>query len=146
MFLQIKHATKEFFINQILPRLFLGDFVDAESMTIDQVQCIISLSEASPHVADGITHIHAPIPDEMWLPPSVWNELVYALAQAVRDELVVLVHCRLGVSRSPALVVAYLAQCGWTIETALEFVKKRRSVVNIHHETLRGVMQWDRRD
>ena len=131
-------------MNKILPRLYLGDFTDAELVILQHIPSIITVCEQAPHVAEGICHIHAPIPDEVWLPPSTWSELVYALTCAVRDESAVLVHCRLGKSRSPSLICAYLATTGWTLETALEWVKEQRPMADPHKETWRGVVEWAR--
>lgn len=45
----------------------------------------------------------------------------------------VLVHCRRGISRSPAIVVGYLMRHnGYTYEDALEFVKSKRSCVSLN--------------
>ncbi len=129
-------------MHQILPRLYLGDLLDAESVTLEQIQCVISLCKEKPHIAEGMAHIYAPIQDEVWHFSSVWSELVYALTDAIRDEPNVLVHCRLGKSRSPALVCAYMATTGWTMASALRHIKRIRPLVLPHPETWRSVMEW----
>jgi protein-tyrosine phosphatase len=130
-------------MDQILDRLWLGDFEDAERVTLEQCTCVMTLCEHAPQLTTPeMAHIHAPIPDRVWLPAGAWGELVHALRRAVRDEEAVLVHCRLGVSRSPALVAAYLAQCGYELETALAYLVSRRSCVAPHAETWRGVKAW----
>lgn len=131
-------------MNQVLDRLWLGDFTDAETVTVGQCTCVMTLCERAPFLTSGaIRHIHAPIPDEVWLPPSMWSALVYAVTLAVqKEEAVVLVHCRLGVSRSPALLAAYLARCGYRLETALAYLVSLRSVVAPHAETWRGVTEF----
>lgn len=130
-------------MDQILDRLYLGNFEDAEWVAWEKAACVISLCEKSPMLRDDrIAHIHAPIPDEVYLPAYTWSELVHALTQAVRDEEAVLVHCRLGISRAPSLVAAYLAQCGYHLDTALAYLVSRRSIVAPHSETWRGVQHW----
>jgi protein-tyrosine phosphatase len=130
-------------MDQVLPRLYLGNVEDAEQVSAVQCPCVITLCERAPVLRDpGIAHIHAPIPDEVYLEPPIWSELVHALTVAMRDESAVLVHCRLGVSRAPSLVAAYLARHGWTLETALALLVSRRSVVAPHSETWRGVVAW----
>ena len=130
-------------MDQILDRLYLGNFEDAEAVTLGQCTCVITLCERAPVLtSQRIAHIHAPIPDEVWLPPHTWSELVHAVTRAVRDEEAVLVHCRLGVSRSPSVVAAYLAQCGYRLENALAYLVSQRSVVAPHADTWRGVVEW----
>ncbi len=130
-------------MDQILPRLFLGDFADAQAVQVQDIQAVLTLCEARPHVAQGMDHVHAPIPDEVFLEHHVWAELLHALHVLLCDRhMRVLVHCRLGVSRAPSLVAAYLAQCGWTLETALALLVSRRSVVAPHSETWRGVQHF----
>lgn len=138
-------------MDQILDRLWLGDFEDAAayadlSTQAFPMQAILTLCEAAPILVPPILtqHIHAPIPDEVCLPREVWAELLHALTDLLHSRASVLVHCRLGVSRSPALVAAYLAQCGHSrdIDAAVRFVTARRNVVQIHPETRRGVENW----
>lgn len=136
-------------MNKILDRLWLGNFEDAAAYATPASQAfpfdaVLTLCEAAPPVAAQLQHIHAPIPDEMWLPPAVWAELCHALGELLHHRASVLVHCRLGVSRSPALVAAYLARCGHSgdVEAALRFVTERRTVVRVHAETWRGVVEY----
>jgi protein-tyrosine phosphatase len=128
--------------SQILPRLYVGDFCDAEHADHTQFTHILSLHKAAPAVHPLITHNHIPILDEVYLVRSVWIELVHALTSMVRHNGLTLVHCRLGKSRSPALVAAYMAQYGWTPETALAHIKERRSFTDPHPETWRSVLDW----
>ncbi len=132
-------------MDQILPRLFLGDFADAEAVQPSQIQGILTLCEAPPVLSYyGIEHAHAPIPDEVFLQHYVWRELLHVLSSLVAcvPHGNILVHCRLGVSRAPSLVALYLTQCGWTLETALALLVSRRSVVAPHSETWRGVQHF----
>lgn len=133
-------------MDQVFPRLYLGNFEDAEQVSRDECPCIMTLCERAPTLCDaGFAHIHAPIPDETYLKPHVWNERVCALTRAVRDEPAVLVHCRLGVSRSPTLLAAYLTCCGWTLESALALLVLVRPQVRPHAETWRSMCDWHTR-
>ena len=128
-------------MTHIRPRLFLGCFEDVlHSMA--PITHIYTLCESRPVSAHIV--FHRPIPDEIYLAPSVWATLVDELEGLMLVGHTVLVHCRLGVSRSPALVVAYLAQTeGMTVAAARLMVKTKRPVVQIHPETWRGIVAWD---
>ena len=133
-------------MDQILDRLYLGDFTDAEAVTLDQCTCVLTLNEVLPVLTSPfIVHVHRPTPDEVYLPPYIWGGLVTLLAEALHQEDAVLVHCRLGVSRSPSLVAAYLYACGYakTVTTALAYLVSRRSVVAPHSETWKGILEWE---
>jgi protein-tyrosine phosphatase len=56
----------------------------------------------------------------------------------------VLLHCRLGKSRSVALCAAYLAYCGFsdTPDNALLYIYAKRPIASVHPETWRGVVNW----
>lgn len=140
-------------MDQILDRLWLGTVEDAAAFTDPTTQAIpmtaiLSLNEAAPTIHSSITHIHAPIPDEVYLPMPTWHELLHTLTKLLHNRATVLVHCRLGVSRSPSLVAAYLAQCGHSRDpqAALAYVVSRRGCVRPHEDTWRGVTDfWERR-
>ena len=132
-------------MDQILSRLYCGSLEDAQAWTYKDGQAIVTLSEqridknASPlliHVA------YLPIPDEAWLPREIWKSRVDALAHYLGLHWTVLVHCRLGVSRSPALCAAYLAHTGWDLDEALAYVQSKRACTKVHGETWRGVKEW----
>lgn len=56
----------------------------------------------------------------------------------------VLVHCYAGVSRSPALVIAYLmATKGWGLEEAYDFVKERRRIIKPNRSFINQLEQWE---
>jgi hypothetical protein len=136
-------------VEQILDRLWLGDATDTavfqQAPDPDEPRwAILTLCEASPIIHEAFTHIHAPIPDEAYLPREVWSELLHSLFGLLISHDNVLVHCRLGVSRSPALVAAYLARCGHSRspDHGLTYVCSKRGVCQPHVETWRGVLDW----
>ena len=131
----------------ILRRLACGSFDDALTVATSPVPIdrILSLSErAVPHGAlASTTHAHhEPIPDETWLPPDLWTKRVETLRVFLNAGATVLVHCRLGVSRAPALCAAYLIHCGMAPDEARQFVEARRAVASMHPKTWQGVVEW----
>ena len=126
-------------MNQILDRLYLGCIENAYQAA-SPITVILNLCEHG--YESPLLVIHAPMPDEVFLPAWEWQSRLHALGMLLQNRHSVLVHCRLGVSRSPALVTAYLASVGWCLEQARLVVRARRSCVNIHPETWRGVEEW----
>lgn len=129
-------------MNRILPRLYLGCFEDVQACAEHGITHILSLCEACPESETIV--LHRPIPDEVWLPPETWGALLYELDALLINGHRVLVHCRLGVSRSPALVAAYLVYAGHETDLyeAAAFCHVKRPQTKMHPETWRGVCEW----
>lgn len=132
-------------MEQILERLWLGNFEDAEVAHLSafpKFGALVTLCEAAPQTPLAL--FHSPIPDEIYLPASVWQCRVELLVQLQDSLVTTLVHCRLGVSRSPALVAAYLAYRNVMpdVTKALGYVMGRRNVVKVHEATWQGVEAW----
>ena len=126
--------------SEIIPRLYISDLSFAESST--------SLSSY------GITHVLSTLPDTLHIPlvhpppkrlqikveDFPFAELAAHLPTTtawIRDAFMsnpdarVLVHCGEGISRSVAVVAAYLiAAHGWTPMDALQYIKSKRKVAN----------------
>ena len=128
----------------ILGRMACGTFDEAQMLTLDGLfGGVMNLSERLSETV--LPCLHAPIPDEVFLKWPVWDtQLKNLFALLLTSRRGVFVHCRLGVSRSPALCAAYLAVAGVArdLAEALEIVQARRQVTKIHPETLRGVVAW----
>lgn len=59
-----------------------------------------------------------------------WEDSIRFLTQAVARNKGVLVHCRMGVSRSASVVIAYIMkQKQWDLETAYRYVKEKRPCI-----------------
>ena len=124
--------------SQITPRLFLADLSAAEDPAL--------------LAALGITHVLSALPGPVHLPPALrlaalqlpladtpFAELAAHLPRTTRwiadalderPDARVLVHCAMGVSRSPSVVAAWLmAARGWAPEEAIEYVRGRRAGV-----------------
>ena len=126
----------------IFDRLALGCQEDGIAATAPSITTCLHVGQQvyTPH--HGVSLLHVPIEDEVCLPQGTWSPLVYVLGTFLRHGERVLVHCRLGKSRSPALVCAYLMQCGMGPEEARAYVHLLHPVMAIHPETWRGVMEW----
>ncbi|KAG1954372.1 protein phosphatase Slingshot homolog 3 [Pimephales promelas] len=61
---------------------------------------------------------------------SHWNNTYTFISEARKSGQAVLVHCKMGVSRSASTVIAFLMkQQGWTLDQALIHVRERRPIV-----------------
>ena len=126
----------------IFDRLALGSQEDGIAATYPSITTCLHVGQHPYTPQPGVFLLHVPIEDEVFLSRATWSSLVYALRTFLRRGKRVLVHCRLGKSRSPALVCAYLMQCGMGPEEARAYVQERRPGVAIHIETWRGVVEW----
>lgn len=134
----------------ILGRLACGSAEDAitlcmASPKLRHIDRIMTLAEqpVSYDVVPSQTFVHhEPLPDEVWLPPDLWACRVATLRTFLQAGATVLVHCRLGKSRSPALCAAYLISCGMGVDEARVYVEAKRPAAQIHPETWRGVVQF----
>ncbi len=55
----------------------------------------------------------------------------------------VYVHCFAGISRSPSIVAAYLISTrGWTVEAALEFIRKERPIIDPNDGFRAALSAW----
>lgn len=141
-------------MDRILDRLWCGDFEDGYRAVHSRpdewtVQHVVNLSQTpyySPYGQVTVFHIH----DELFLDPATWTagtNLIHSLLmykEPVYKCLFtsVLVHCRLGKSRAPAMCAAYLIRCGYSPEKALKLVKLQRHLADPHPETWRSVVAW----
>lgn len=120
-------------ITQVLDRLYLGGFQDAENLRQSNTL--------------GITHICNCTTEKLVLPKHrfhiiqmdqldshEWNvPKLYAAVDWVRQALMtggtVLTHCHAGVSRSPTLLACYLYTCGFDFYRALSSLTSARPCV-----------------
>lgn len=128
----------------ILNRLACGTFDEAQMLVADGLfDRVLNLSE---RLSDTVLPcLHLPMPDEVFLDTALWDRQIEALAMLLhRSRRAVFVHCRLGISRAPALCAAYLTACGIAHhpDEALDIVRRARPQTAIHPETWRGVRAW----
>ena len=126
----------------VFDRLALGAQEDGERATWPTVTVCLHVGQTPYTPQPGIYLLHVPIIDEVFLSAYTWSGLVFALGGFLRRNERVLVHCRLGKSRSPALVCAYLMHCGMSAGEAFLIVGERHPGTQIHPETMRSVIAW----
>jgi len=59
-----------------------------------------------------------------------WDDTFKYITRARSEGSKVLVHCKMGVSRSASVVIAYAMKAfGWEFKTAFDYVKRKRSCI-----------------
>ncbi|KAG8772641.1 hypothetical protein FRC20_001760 [Serendipita sp. 405] len=99
-------------MNEILPRLWLGDIAspqDAKTLEEKNIRSILSVMDWEVYVPEGITH------KQIWLDDVEHDDLLANMVPSIefiQSELDkghgVLVHCFAGQSRSASIVAAYI--------------------------------------
>ncbi|XP_040826981.1 protein phosphatase Slingshot homolog 3 isoform X2 [Ochotona curzoniae] len=121
--------------SRIFPHLYLGSEWNAanlEELQRNRVSHILNMArEIDNFYPDRFTYHNVRLWDEETaeLLPH-WKETHRFIEAARAQGTCVLVHCKMGVSRSGATVVAYaMKQYGWSLEQALRHVQELRPVV-----------------
>jgi protein-tyrosine phosphatase len=108
---------------QILPKLYLSNFRDAQNAPHDWY--IINCSKDLPMVGPGL---RLPINDDLSMEAFMTMEMhlpriIQEIDRVRASGQTVLVHCFAGQQRSAAVVAAYLMSKGLTREQAIDYIK-----------------------
>ncbi|KAF1380060.1 hypothetical protein PFLUV_G00182560 [Perca fluviatilis] len=123
-------------LSAILPRLYLGAESDVtqERLASLGISYVLSVSRCSPQPSflPCSRYLRVPIDDSLrdellpWIP-----QALHFIDAAMSSGASVLVHCAAGISRSPALAVAYIMySLGMDLDHAYRFVKERRPSIS----------------
>ncbi|XP_034567638.1 dual specificity protein phosphatase Mpk3 [Notolabrus celidotus] len=134
-------------ISAILPRLYLGAESDVtqDGLASLGISYVLSVSRCSPQPSflPCSRYLRIPIDDSLWddLLPWIPQALSF-IDGAISSGASVLVHCAAGISRSPALAVAYIMyRMGLDLDQAYRFVKERRPSISPNFNFL-GQLQY----
>ncbi|XP_053306535.1 protein phosphatase Slingshot homolog 3 [Spea bombifrons] len=129
--------------SEIFPYLYLGSEWNAsnlEELQKNKVTHILNVTrEIDNFFPDIFTYLNIRVLDEDSTDlMQHWKETHRFISSARRQGSSVLVHCKMGVSRSASTVIAYaMKEYEWTLEEALKYVKERRSIVQPNSGFLR---------
>jgi protein-tyrosine phosphatase len=133
----------------VLPRnLWLGSIADSRNkvdVRKNSITAMVNLTSEEPnHVPDNVKVVWVPLLDGFDNKPEQFADAVKALKTLVDAGHNVLVHCRMGMSRSPTVVAAYLAETTeeLTFDAAVDLLKKMRPVVSPHHALRQMAKQY----
>uniref|UniRef100_A0A8C3KNI9 Dual specificity protein phosphatase 15 n=1 Tax=Calidris pygmaea TaxID=425635 RepID=A0A8C3KNI9_9CHAR len=122
-------------MSQILPGLYLGNFIDAkdlEQLSRNKITHIVSIHESPQPLLQDITYLRIPLPDT----PEAnikrhFKECISFIHQCRLHGGNCLVHCLAGISRSTTVVVAYvMVVTELSYQEVLDAVRTIRPVAN----------------
>ena len=125
------HPTK------ILNWMFLGTFKNGnnlEELNNFDIKHILNCAiEIIPkNIPNNIKYCHVNMFDDPKADITLYFDKAFGfIEQARKKGEKILIHCKLGISRSPALLIGYFIKYrGFTTDTALTFLKSKRSQVH----------------
>jgi atypical dual specificity phosphatase len=139
-------------MEQIRPLLFLGDITDItkeHELQTNKIEQVISLApEHTDWIVERCQKLKLrfqifTIHDGDETPPETMKRIMATLLKAQNNGEVTLVHCSAGISRSPAIVIAYLMKTekmSW--DAACECVAEKRPVIFPHPNLKRSVLKY----
>ncbi|KAJ9441358.1 Dual specificity protein phosphatase [Diplonema papillatum] len=149
-----KIKWQELYPDQVLPFLYLGGVRSAQNASVLQELKISHVITAASEVVvpssqwpDSIVHLRLKMTDNEDQQLAVFFDEVPEYIDSIRKENgKVLVHCFRGMSRSAALVCAYLVlRMRMPFKEAIQFVKKKRPSINPNNNFRRQLIEYEER-
>ncbi|KAL7863471.1 hypothetical protein SRHO_G00124550 [Serrasalmus rhombeus] len=134
--------------SKILDYLYLGSEWNAanfEELQKNNVGYILNVTmEIDNFFPESFTYMNIRVYDvEATDLLSHWNNTYMFISEARKNGQAVLVHCKMGVSRSASTVIAFLMkQQGWSLDYALNHVRERRPIVQPNEGFLRQLQTY----
>ncbi len=127
--------------SKINENLFLGN--QFSTSVITDINVIVSIGCKSKCNLEGINNFKVSIKDcvDSDLTPYL-SEVTEFIHEQLSANKRVLVHCRGGVNRSPAFVIAYLTRYNMTLEDAIVLVRTARSGARIQDHYMQQIATW----
>jgi protein-tyrosine phosphatase len=130
-------------MTRIWERLWVGGLTDAQRLAKgnpNHIDTVISLCEAC--VASkrrGVNYVHHPIENERPIPVGEFDRIMDALTENIRLRTV-LIHCGVGLSRTPTMSAAYLHVVGYRdIDASLAEIERLRPINNLSDILLESI-------
>ena len=137
--------------SQILHWLYLGNFENAQDIKelrrnniTNILNCAIECKNKT--LPKSITELHLDVRDEPEFYIIKYFEKSNEFINKVRTEGgSILVHCKMGLSRSPSFIIAFLIKYyGFTVDSAINFLKRKRPYVNINHGFIQQLHEYEK--
>jgi len=133
-------------MDRILDRVWIGDWHDGASTQIRKqcyINAVLNLAKELP-IITWETEIYkkVDIVDGTPIPKEILKECLDFIHEHVRKKERILIHCAAGVSRSVAILMAYMYECGWNLDEALLYIRSKRPVANPNPILLESIMEY----
>ncbi|XP_034407033.1 protein phosphatase Slingshot homolog 2b isoform X2 [Cyclopterus lumpus] len=133
---------------EIFEHVFLGSEWNASNMEELQksgVQYILNVTREIDNFFPGVFEYHniRVYDEEATDLLAYWNETYKFISRAKKAGAKCLVHCKMGISRSAATVIAYaMKEYGWDLKKAFDYVKERRTVTKPNPSFMRQLEEY----
>ncbi|XP_062289599.1 protein phosphatase Slingshot homolog 2b [Scomber scombrus] len=133
---------------EIFDHVFLGSEWNASNLDELQksgVQYILNVTREIDNFFPGVFEYHniRVYDEEATDLLAYWNETYKFISRAKKAGSKCLVHCKMGISRSAATVIAYaMKEYGWDLKKAFDYVKERRTVTKPNPSFMRQLEEY----
>ncbi|XP_017292682.1 protein phosphatase Slingshot homolog 2b isoform X2 [Kryptolebias marmoratus] len=133
---------------EIFDHVFLGSEWNAsnlEELQKSGVQYILNVTREIDNFFPGVFEYHniRVYDEEATDLLAYWNDTYKFISRAKKCGSKCLVHCKMGISRSAATVIAYaMKEYGWDLKKAFDYVKERRTVTKPNPSFMRQLEEY----
>ncbi|XP_054610404.1 protein phosphatase Slingshot homolog 2b [Dunckerocampus dactyliophorus] len=133
---------------QIFDHVFLGSEWNAsnlEELQNSGVMYILNVTREIDNFFPGLFEYHniRVYDEEATDLLAYWNDTYKFISRAKKAGSKCLVHCKMGISRSAATVIAYaMKEYGWDLRKAFDYVKERRAVTKPNPSFMRQLEEY----
>ncbi|KAM9729685.1 protein phosphatase Slingshot homolog 2b isoform 2-T2 [Menidia menidia] len=133
---------------EIFDHVFLGSEWNAsnlEELQNSGVQYILNVTREIDNFFPGVFEYHniRVYDEEATDLLAYWNDTYKFISRAKKSGSKCLVHCKMGISRSAATVIAYaMKEYGWDLKRAFDYVKQRRTVTKPNPSFMRQLEEY----
>ncbi|KAM4545807.1 protein phosphatase Slingshot homolog 2b isoform 2-T2 [Odontesthes bonariensis] len=133
---------------EIFDHVFLGSEWNAsnlEELQKSGVQYILNVTREIDNFFPGMFEYHniRVYDEEATDLLAYWNDTYKFISRAKKSGSRCLVHCKMGISRSAATVIAYaMKEYGWDLKKAFDYVKERRTVTKPNPSFMRQLEEY----
>ncbi|XP_076606386.1 protein phosphatase Slingshot homolog 2b isoform X1 [Chaetodon auriga] len=133
---------------EIFDHVFLGSEWNAsnlEELQKSGVQYILNVTREIDNFFPGVFEYHniRVYDEEATDLLAYWNDTYKFISRAKKAGSKCLVHCKMGISRSAATVIAYaMKEHGWDLKKAFDYVKERRAVTKPNPSFMRQLEEY----
>ena len=137
--------------SQIFDWMYLGTFTNAcdkDELRRIGIKYILNCAAEcrNTNLPKDIKELHLNVRDEKWFDLIDYFEESNSFMNKVKmNGGIILVHCKFGISRSATFIIAYLIKyCGFTVMSALKFIKTIRNQINPNEGFLEQLLQYEK--